>query len=104
MYPLVLHGVKRVIPPYLRSVSPLNTNISAGNNTSGNVHSESSFEDSNKNIHSGNEYVLFLVCQLLLLMLSFSRIDVSDEFSFEHMLEFSKLATAFAIELGQWEA
>ena len=32
-----------------------------------------------------------------------SRIDISDEFSFEHMLEFSKLAVAFAIELGQWE-
>lgn len=29
-----------------------------------------------------------------------SRIDVSDEFSFEHMLEFSKLAVAFAVELG----
>jgi len=46
---------------------------------------ESSFDDSNKNIHSGND-----------------RIDISDEFSFEHMLEFSKLAAAFAIELGQW--
>ncbi|KAJ8523501.1 hypothetical protein ONZ45_g16 [Pleurotus djamor] len=31
------------------------------------------------------------------------RIDISDEFSFEHMLEFSKLAVAFAIELGGWE-
>ena len=31
-----------------------------------------------------------------------SRIDISDEFSFGHMLEFSKLAVAFAIELGGW--
>ncbi|KDQ64752.1 hypothetical protein JAAARDRAFT_684578 [Jaapia argillacea MUCL 33604] len=47
---------------------------------------ESTFENSNKNIHSTND-----------------RIDVSDEFSFEHMLEFSKLAVAFAIELGGWK-
>nr|GAT53964.1 peptidase [Mycena chlorophos] len=44
---------------------------------------ESSFENSNQNIHSTND-----------------RIDVSDEFSFDHMLEFSKLAVAFAVELG----
>jgi leucyl aminopeptidase len=44
---------------------------------------ESSFENSNKNIHSTND-----------------RIDVSEEFSFDHMLEFSKLAVAFAVELG----
>ncbi|KAJ3859308.1 peptidase [Lentinula novae-zelandiae] len=44
---------------------------------------ESSFENANKNIHSAND-----------------RIDISDEFSFEHMLEFSKLAVAFAVELG----
>jgi len=44
---------------------------------------ESTFENSNKNIHSAND-----------------RIDVSDEFSFLHMLEFSKLAVAFAVELG----
>jgi len=31
-----------------------------------------------------------------------SRIDISDEFSFSHMLEFSKLAVAFVIELGGW--
>lgn len=31
-----------------------------------------------------------------------SRIDISDEFSFDHMLEFSKLAVAFAVELGGW--
>ncbi|KAI0355833.1 peptidase [Trametes cingulata] len=30
------------------------------------------------------------------------RYDISDEFSFTHMLEFSKLAVAFAIELGGW--
>ncbi|KAI0045910.1 peptidase [Auriscalpium vulgare] len=46
---------------------------------------ESSFENSNKNIHSGND-----------------RIDISPEFSFDHLLEFSKLAVAFAIELGGW--
>ncbi|KAF8076201.1 peptidase [Lyophyllum atratum] len=44
---------------------------------------ESSFENSNKNIHSAND-----------------RIDISEEFSFSHMLEFSKLAVAFAVELG----
>jgi len=46
---------------------------------------ESAFENSNKNIHSAND-----------------RIDISDEFSFTHMLEFSKLAVAFAIELAGW--
>jgi len=44
---------------------------------------ESTFDDSNKFIHSGND-----------------KIDISDEFSFDHMLEFSKLAVAFAVELG----
>lgn len=44
---------------------------------------ESSFENSNHHIHSSND-----------------RIDISPEFSFEHMLEFSKLAVAFAVELG----
>jgi len=47
---------------------------------------ESSFENDNKNIHSTND-----------------RINISDEFSFEHALHFSKLAAAFAIELGGWE-
>jgi len=46
---------------------------------------ESSFENSNHYIHSVND-----------------RIDISDEFSFAHMLEFSKLAVAFAVELGGW--
>ncbi|KAI9455453.1 peptidase [Lactarius psammicola] len=46
---------------------------------------ESAFENSNKNIHSVND-----------------RIDISPEFSFTHALEFSKLAVAFAIELGGW--
>jgi len=44
---------------------------------------ESTFANSNQNIHSAND-----------------RIDISDEFSFSHMLEFSKLAVAFAVELG----
>jgi leucyl aminopeptidase len=35
-------------------------------------------------------------------VLSHSRIDVSPEFSFEHMLEFSKLAVAYVVELGGW--
>jgi len=48
---------------------------------------ESSFENSNKNIHSTND-----------------RIDISDEFSFTHMLEFSKLAVAFAVELGSYDS
>jgi len=47
---------------------------------------ESTFENSNKNIHS-----------------EYDRIDISEEFSFTHMLEFSKLAAAFAIELGGWK-
>jgi len=46
---------------------------------------ESVFANSNRNIHSAND-----------------RIDISDEFSFSHLLEFSKLAVAFAIELGGW--
>ncbi|KAK7049682.1 hypothetical protein VNI00_005713 [Paramarasmius palmivorus] len=46
---------------------------------------ESSFQNSNKFIHSTND-----------------RIDISDEFSFSHMLEFSKLAVGFAVELGGW--
>jgi len=46
---------------------------------------ESSFANSNHHIHTAND-----------------RIDISDEFSFSHMLEFSKLAVAFAIELGGW--
>ncbi|KAJ6629171.1 peptidase [Mycena sp. CBHHK59/15] len=48
---------------------------------------ESTFGNSNKNIHSGND-----------------RIDISDEFSFSHMLEFSKLAVALAVELGGFSA
>lgn len=44
---------------------------------------ESSFEDSNKNIHSTND-----------------RMDISDEFSIKHMSQFSKLAIAFAVELS----
>jgi len=45
---------------------------------------ESAFEKTNKHIHSMND-----------------RIDISTEFSFDHMLEFSKLAVAFAMELGE---
>jgi len=47
---------------------------------------ESAFQNSNPHIHSTSD-----------------RIDISDEFSFDHMLEFSKLAVAFAIELGGWD-
>lgn len=48
---------------------------------------ESSFGHANyANIHSSRD-----------------RIDVSPEFSFDHMLEFSKLAVAFAVELAGWE-
>ncbi|TFK93861.1 peptidase [Polyporus arcularius HHB13444] len=47
---------------------------------------ESSFPESNHQyIHTAND-----------------RYDISDEFSFEHMREFSKLAVAFAVELGGW--
>jgi len=45
---------------------------------------ESSFANSNQKIHSAND-----------------RIDISPEFSFEHMLEFSKLAVGYVVELGQ---
>lgn len=43
---------------------------------------EAAFEDTSHNIHSGND-----------------RIDYSDEFSFEHMAQFSRLMTALAVEL-----
>ncbi|KAI0079660.1 peptidase [Panus rudis PR-1116 ss-1] len=46
---------------------------------------ESTFENSNKFIHSTRDTY-----------------DISDEFSFSHMLQFSKLAVAFAIELAGW--
>jgi len=48
---------------------------------------ESAFENSNHHIHTLND-----------------RIDISDEFSFTHMLEFSKLAVAFAVELGGYDS
>jgi leucyl aminopeptidase len=44
---------------------------------------ESAFENDNSNVHSGND-----------------RIDYSPEFSFEHLLHFTKIAAAFAIELA----
>ncbi|KAK2466341.1 hypothetical protein APHAL10511_001983 [Amanita phalloides] len=46
---------------------------------------ESKFENSNPHIHSKDD-----------------RIDVSDEFKFSHMVEFSKLAVGFAVELGSY--
>jgi len=46
---------------------------------------ESTFDNSNKNIHGAND-----------------RLDISPEFSFTHMLEFSKLAAAYVIELAGW--
>jgi len=47
---------------------------------------ESQFKHSSPYVHSAND-----------------RIDYSDEFSFTHMLEYSKLATAFVIELAGWK-
>ncbi|KAF7369717.1 Peptide hydrolase [Mycena venus] len=44
---------------------------------------EGAFENTNNHIHSAND-----------------RIDFSDEFSFEHMVELAKLSVAFAVELG----
>ncbi|KAJ7595113.1 peptidase [Mycena floridula] len=44
---------------------------------------ESAFENTNKHIHSTDD-----------------RLDISPEFSFEHMLEFSKLAVGFVVELA----
>ncbi|KIJ55747.1 hypothetical protein M422DRAFT_24273 [Sphaerobolus stellatus SS14] len=46
----------------------------------------SQFKNISPNIHSEND-----------------RIDISEEFSFEHMLEFSKIAVAVAVEMGEWE-
>ncbi|KZT64481.1 Zn-dependent exopeptidase [Daedalea quercina L-15889] len=47
---------------------------------------ESLYEDVNRDyVHTAND-----------------RFDVWDEFSFSHMLEFSKLAVAFAVELAGW--
>ncbi len=63
---------------------------------------ESAFENSNKNIHSVNEYATILYSSPFYLSRHRSRIDISPEFSFTHALEFSKLAVAFAIELGGW--
>jgi len=48
---------------------------------------ESQFKYSSPYIHSAND-----------------RIDASDEFSFTHMLEYSKLAAAFVIELAGWKS
>jgi len=44
---------------------------------------ESSFEDSDNHIHSTSD-----------------RLDISDEFSFAHMKQFSRVAAAFAVELA----
>lgn len=66
--------------------------------------SESKFENSNKNIHSANECVAVTYFMLAETDIVNSRIDVSPEFSFSHMLEFSKLAVAYIIELGGWKA
>lgn len=46
---------------------------------------ESAFNNRNMNIHTDRD-----------------RIDISSEFSYTHMLEFSKLAVAFVIEKGGW--
>ncbi|KAH8834092.1 peptidase [Flagelloscypha sp. PMI_526] len=46
---------------------------------------ESIFENKSPHIHSTND-----------------TIDLSTEFSFDHMLEFAKLCVAFAVELGGW--
>lgn len=63
---------------------------------------ESKFENSNKNIHSGREYAVVPNPSSLYSQQRYSRIDISPEFSFTHMLEFSKLTVAFVIELGGW--
>ena len=65
------------------------------------LNAESAFENRNPNIHSSNESVLKFPLQIYRSWsICPSRIDISDEFSFTHMLEFSKLAVAFAVELG----
>ena len=49
----------------------------------------------------------FLICHCRSIdpdLIAPSRIDISDEFSFAHMLEFSKLAVAFAVELGGYDS
>jgi hypothetical protein len=51
-----------------------------------------------------SEYHVLFSFHPTYLILFPSRIDISPEFSFDHMLEFSKLAVAFAIEpIGGWE-
>ncbi|KAL0581843.1 hypothetical protein V5O48_000211 [Marasmius crinis-equi] len=47
---------------------------------------KSIYEDYNHHVHGAED-----------------RTDISDEFSFDHMLEFSKLAVAFAVKLGGWD-
>ena len=47
-------------------------------------------------------YYCFPLTASLLTLAPHSRINISDEFSFSHLLEFSKLAVAFVIELGGW--
>jgi len=51
--------------------------------TVANLQIESSLENFNPHVHSAKD-----------------RIDISPEFSFGHMLEFSKFAVAFAVELA----
>lgn len=54
--------------------------------------------------HPRSAFTLFMIFDSITSEIHLdSRIDISDEFSFTHLLEFAKLATAFAIELGGWE-
>lgn len=53
--------------------------------------------------HPRSAFILFMIDSITSEIHPDSRIDISDEFSFTHLLEFAKLATAFAIELGGWE-
>lgn len=56
----------------------------------------------NSHIHSANECVLCFFFRYSMVKGPYiSLIDISNEFSFDHMLEFSRLAVAFAIELGE---
>jgi leucyl aminopeptidase len=66
---------------------------------------ESRWEHFAPNVHGLDEYVIQPPQPpgQTKLTLKHSRIDISPEFSFEHMLHFAKLAAAFAIELGGWE-
>jgi hypothetical protein len=63
---------------------------------------ESHWQDYNPHIHTPNESAFTYISSAVRGADAFcgSRIDISPEFSFAHMLHFSRIAIAFAIERG----